>query len=85
MDGDHIPEEEWKREVHAYIDEQIEKHNTANQKEFRALRDGQLKLEADVAGVEERLTGEIRKVLAASAKAHKEIIERLERLENNPE
>lgn len=85
MAGDYIPEDEWKREVHTYIDEQIEKHNAANQKEFRALRDGQLKLEADIAGVEERLTGEIRKVLAASASAHEDIIERLERLENSPD
>lgn len=85
MANGHISEDEWKREVHAYIDEQIEKHNTANQREFRALRDGQLKLEADMAGVENRLTGEIRKVLAASAEAHEEIIERLERLENNPD
>lgn len=83
MANDHISEDEWKREVHAYIDEQIENHNSANQKEFRTLRDGQLKLEVDIAGVEDRLTGEIRKVLAASAEAHKEIIERLERLENS--
>lgn len=62
--------EDWKREVHRYIDEQIEAHNTANQKEFKKLRDGQLHILAELA-----------QVLEASATAHKEIIERLERLE----
>lgn len=74
MAEDYLPEDEWKREVHTYIDEQIEKHNTANQREFQLLRDGQLKLSA-----------EIQTVLEASATAHKEIIERLERLESKLE
>ena len=74
MDKDDVFEQEWKREVHSYIDEQIEKHNAANQKGFKALRDGQLKLEADIGNV-----------LEASATAHKEIIDRLERLESKLE
>lgn len=86
-------EHEWKREVHEYINEQIEKHNDANQREFQRLRDGQLSLQADISNLETKvtadigslkttLTGEIRSVLAASAEAHQEIIARLERLEN---
>ncbi len=71
MDNGDAFDHEWKREVHNYIDEQIEKHNTANQLGFQALRDGQRILEAD-----------IKKVLEASANAHKEIITRLERLES---
>ncbi len=84
---------EWKREVHSYIDEQIEEHNTANQREFERLRDGQLALQSDISSLETKvtadisslettLTSEIRSVLAASAEAHQEIIARLERLEN---
>ena len=64
------------------IEADIEAHNTANQKEFRQIRDGQLKVEADIDGLESRLTAKIEQVLAASATAHKEILERLERLEN---
>ena len=98
-------EPDLKREINWYIDEQIEKHNEANQRQFQMLRDGQLKIEADVGGVETKLMGEIggvetklmgeiggvetrlideiRAVRAASDTAHKEIIERLERLEQN--
>ena len=86
-------EHEWKREVHDYINEQIEDHNTANQREFKRLRNGQLALESDISSLETKvtadirslettLTSEIRSVLAASAEAHQEIIARLERLEN---
>ena len=81
MSNGDLFEHEWKREVHRYIDEQIEKHNEANQKQFDKLRDGQLKIEADMESMETRLTGEIHSVLAASNTAHKEIIARLERLE----
>ena len=88
MSNGNMSEHEWKREVHRYIDEQIEKHNDANQKEFQQLRDGQLgivasmdELETSMTGVESRLTGEIQSVRAASDTAHKEIIARLERLE----
>lgn len=70
MAYDELPENEWKREVHTYIDKQIDAHNTANQEEFKRLRDGQLKLESDIAAV-----------LDASATAHSEIISRLDRLE----
>ena len=70
-----------KREINWYIDEKIEEHNTANQKEFKRLRDGQLKIEADISGVESRLTVEVQSVREASEIAHKEIIERLARLE----
>ncbi len=81
-----------KREINWYIDEQIEKHNTANQEQFQMLRDGQLKIEADlgdlesrlsaeIGSVESRLSAEIQAVRAASETAHKEIIERLARLE----
>ena len=70
MAYDELPENEWKREVHTYIDKQIDAHNTANQEEFKRLRDGQLKLESDIAAV-----------LDASATAHSEIISPLDRLE----
>lgn len=73
---------EWKREVHSYVDKQIEAHNTANQREFQRLRDGQLALQGDIGSLETNLTSEVRSVKDASAEAHKEIIARLERLEN---
>ena len=76
-------EPDLKREINWYIDEEIDKHNDANQKQFKMLRDGQLKIEADMEGLETRLTGEIRAVRVASETAHKEIIDRLERLERN--
>ena len=41
------------------------------------------KLMGEIGGVETRLIDEIRAVRAASDTAHKEIIERLERLEQN--
>lgn len=69
---------DWKHEIHGYIDSQFEKFNEANQQEFQALRDGQLRLEAG----QKQLSNDVAQVLAASATAHKEIIERLERLEN---
>jgi len=50
---------EWKREVHSYIDEQIEKHNTANQREFERLRDGQLALQSDISSLETKVTADI--------------------------
>ena len=50
---------EWKREVHEYIDEQIEEHNTANQREFQRLRDGQLALQSDISNLETKMTADI--------------------------
>ncbi len=82
---------EWQREVNRHIDEQIEKHNTANQNEFRLLRDGQTtmlsdikKLDCKVDGLDRKVYGLDRKVdatKAASETAHKEIIERLEQID----
>ncbi len=76
---------EWKREVNRYIDEKIEAHNTANQNKFRALRDGQIKIEADIA----ELGQEVRATRHASETAHKsiqgtqkEILEHLKRLDD---
>lgn len=73
---------EWKREVHRYIDEQIDKHNDANERRFQQLRDGQLKIETDIDDLDKRLTAEIRSVRTASETSHAEIIKRLERIES---
>ena len=84
---------DWKSEVHRYIDEGIDAHNTANQKEFKllhqAIRDGRLKTEADISSTESRLTEKIdsaesrltekiESVRAASETAHKSILETLD-------
>ncbi len=75
---------EWQREVNRHIDEQIEKHNTANQNEFRLLRDGQTTMLSDIKKLDCKVDGLDRKVdatKAASETAHKEIIERLEQID----
>lgn len=69
---------EWKREAHSYIDEQIDRHNDANQGRFQQLRDGQLKIESDIDDLDNKLTAEMRTVRAS----HAEIIKRLERIES---
>ena len=81
---------DWKREVHEYIDEQIESHNDANERRFKVLRDGQLKIEADMNKLDKNLTDGLEVVRTASEKAHGQILEtlsdisaRLERLERN--
>ena len=68
---------EWQREVNRHIDEQIEKHNTANQNEFRLLRDGQTTMLSDI----KKLDCKVDATKAASETAHKEIIERLEQID----
>ena len=81
---------DWKREVHEYIDEQIEAHNDANERRFKVLRDGQLKIEADMEQLETNLTDGLEGVRVASETAHVQILAtlsdisaRLERLERN--
>lgn len=74
--------EDWKRDVHQYIDEQIDKFVDANQKEFQ-------KLSRQINDVHNLLKEDIEGVLGASAEAHKkiistqeEILKRLDRLES---
>ena len=86
MSDGSTPEHEFDRK----FDERFERHNAANQRGFQALRDGQLKLRADIENLEANLTVEIREVRTASETAHTQILStldeinaRLDRLENN--
>lgn len=74
-----------KREIHEYIDAGIDKHNEANQRQFKALRAGQLKLEVDMESLAEGQKGlskEIQSVRAASETAHTAILAHLGRIDS---
>lgn len=56
-----------------FISQRLETHSISTAK----------KIDEAISGLRTELKDDIKEVLAASATAHKEIIERLERLENN--
>lgn len=80
MSDGSTPEHEEDREFNRKFDERIEAHNSANQREFRALRDGQLTLRADIENLETNLTEEIRGVRTASETAHTQILSTLDEI-----
>ena len=82
-----LEEHEWKREVHRYIDEGIDKYKKANQTAFKNIACTLAKHTAEFEAVHDRINKaeanileSNNEVLAASATAHAEIIGQLQKM-----